>query len=67
MISLVDLLGPQITGTIVLPAQVEVARGGLMVLSEMCGRDVEMVQDLEFLLTRSDYDDSNKEKKTKYC
>ena len=35
MISLGDLLGSQITGTVVLPPQVEVAGLGLTVLSEM--------------------------------
>ena len=40
------LLGSQITGPVVFPAQVEVARAGLMVLSEVCGGDVKMIQDL---------------------
>ena len=46
MISLGDLLGSQITGPIVFATQEEVAGGCLVVLSEMCGRDLEMLQKL---------------------
>ena len=46
MISLGDLLGSQITGTVVFPPQVEVARACLMILSEVCGGDFKIIQDL---------------------
>ena len=52
------LLGSQITGPIVFAPQEEVAGGSLVVLSEMCGRDLEMLQklprDLHCQMSRSD-------------
>ena len=46
MVSLGDLLGSQITGPIVFPPEVEVAGVCLMILSEVCGGDVKIIQDL---------------------